>query len=236
MLATELRTFCLQMEMAHQVADALCRLHAMGILHKDVSPGNIMQAATGVWHLADFGISAMCTSTLGITNTSMACNLDYAAPEQVIPDARVTDRSDVWSLAAAMLHALTGGRPYGNVPSPRIMGLLFQGRGPAIPAADLPSNVVELLTACLQSDPTQRPTAMQLEQMLAAVREGDGDQGEALVAELQPGCSTQRVPPSVVAAATVAAPQAEVSAAEVSPSLWAPLCVCLYLSGDAYRD
>lgn len=162
----------LQIEMAHQVADALVRLHAMGVLHKDVSPGNIMQSASGVWQLADFGISAVCTSTLGITNaTTMAFNLDYTSPEQVDMDARVTDRSDVWCLGASMLHALTGTRPYGNVPPQKIMGSLLRGRGPVIPAAQLAAKVVEVLTACMQGDPERRPTAAQLEQMIAGLHE-----------------------------------------------------------------
>jgi hypothetical protein len=79
-----------KMEMAHQVVEALCRL-LMGIPQD--GPGNIMHVGQRrVAPLADFGISDMCASTLGIRNGTLAACLDYAAPERVISDARVTDQ------------------------------------------------------------------------------------------------------------------------------------------------
>jgi hypothetical protein len=81
------------------------------------------------------------------------------------------------TLAGAHIRQRAFAKDYG----PAISGAVDSNSG-----ADLPSNVVELLTACLRSDP-QRPTAIRLEQMLAAVREGDGDQEALLQNFWQPG-------------------------------------------------
>lgn len=156
------------MTIAHQAAEALRRLHAMGVLHKHVVPGNILQSRSGVWQLADAHTSAMRECTLGTANMLTSTgDLDYAAPEQVLFGEEVTSRSDVWGLAACMLHALTGERPYGEASAQQIRTILSAGQGPAVPSSLLPIGLAQLLRACLQPAVDARPAAAQVEALLA---------------------------------------------------------------------
>jgi hypothetical protein len=63
MLVNPFAPLCLQMEMAHQVVEALCRLHAMNTT-QDVAPATSCSQPAACGTLADFGISDMCASPL----------------------------------------------------------------------------------------------------------------------------------------------------------------------------
>ena len=104
-----------QIYVAMHVAQALTMLHEMGIVHRDISPGNLMVTQTQAVVLADFGISKICSDTLGGTQRmDRAVNFAYCSPEACDPEQDVTDRSDIWSLAATILEAMTAVKPYGK--------------------------------------------------------------------------------------------------------------------------
>ncbi|WP_344894199.1 serine/threonine-protein kinase, partial [Nonomuraea antimicrobica] len=92
-----------------QIAGALAALHAEGIVHCDIKPGNVVVTADGTAKLADFGAAYRVGGSETITpNSAVSYTPDYAAPEVV--RGRPEPRSDVFSLGA-MVYALVAGRP-----------------------------------------------------------------------------------------------------------------------------
>lgn len=83
------------------VLEGLCHLHAMGIVHRDISPDNLMLDSGGKLRLIDFGASAV----------ENALKEDYAAPEQFGRPDDTGPWSDIFSICAVMYEALTGQRP-----------------------------------------------------------------------------------------------------------------------------
>lgn len=123
------------------------------IVHRDVSPSNIMMTREGTVKLIDFGIATRS----GTKDNSLTGKPAYMAPEMVL-DLRADSRSDLFSLGAVFFEMLTlerlfrGGTPAeileqvlsGRVPSPR-------EQNPAIP-----EGVMAILRKALQRDPAQR--------------------------------------------------------------------------------
>lgn len=93
---------------ARELCDALAWLHARGIVHRDVSPGNIVLAADGA-HLIDLGIARMRNETAP-HDTTLLGTWGFAAPEQY-GFAQTDARSDIYSLGRLLAYMLTGAVP-----------------------------------------------------------------------------------------------------------------------------
>ena len=92
-----------------QVLAALSAAHALGIMHRDVKPGNVLIDAGGRAVLADFGIARTQDSPALTTSGMIVGSPSYIAPERARGE-RGGPESDLWSLGA-MLYALVEGRP-----------------------------------------------------------------------------------------------------------------------------
>ena len=94
-----------------QIGDALDAAHSQNLVHRDVTPRNILVAAGDHAYLADFGV-ARSTTTQGLTRTGhFVGNLDYAAPEQ-IEGRSIDGRIDMYALGGVLFTCLTGLPPY----------------------------------------------------------------------------------------------------------------------------
>ena len=153
-----------------RIADALAAAHARGVIHRDVKPANILIDAYGHAGLTDFGLAAMPEPGSELSVTMEALTPAYAPPE-MFHSHPATESGDVYSLAAT-LYALLAGHPPrwptdGHTPTlPELIELH------ATPAADLPqvpSQLMDVLAAGLAPEGSERPTAAQFRDQLAAV-------------------------------------------------------------------
>lgn len=126
------------------VARALELLHSLGLVHGDVSPGNVLFDLSGRPSLSDLGVSRL----LGDTATDVWGTEGFTAPELWVGDPPTT-ASDVYAVGALAWFAATG-RP----PGPP--GLRDDASGLM---AALPRPLVRAIEACLAPDPTARPSA-----------------------------------------------------------------------------
>jgi hypothetical protein len=152
-------------QLGAHIASALAHVHAAGVVHRDVKPGNVLVDENGTAKLADFGIARLVDDTRHHTRTgTLVGTVAYLAPEQVAGE-RVTTAVDIYALGLVLLEALTGARPYAGTSVESALARLH--RPPAIPAT-LPAGWGALLTAMTARDPGVRPTAAEVTTLLGA--------------------------------------------------------------------
>ncbi len=151
--------------LGRQMASALAHAHAAGVIHRDVKPANILEAAPGKWKLADFGIAHVPDSSLTITGQFLGSPA-FAAPE-ALGRGTITEASDVYGLGATLHAALTGQPPFGPD------GILSAAALSSAPiplgrrAPHIAPHLADAIDAATRRSPDQRPTAEQLLQLLA---------------------------------------------------------------------
>jgi eukaryotic-like serine/threonine-protein kinase len=127
-----------------QAAAAIDAAHADGVVHRDVTPSNLMLTPDGAVRVVDFGIARVLEgdASATITRTGMAVGTaGYLSPEQAQGE-RGSTASDVYALAVVAYELLTGGRPFGGRSAPAEMAARLRdappppsGRRPGLPPA-----------------------------------------------------------------------------------------------------
>ena len=169
-------------EIGAQVAAALAAAHAVGIVHRDVKPGNILLADNGTVKITDFGISKAMDEGTVTTQTGIAGTPAYLAPE-IARGEDPDSASDVFSLGSTLYHAVEGRPPFGTNSNPlALLHAVASGNAPpprnAGPLADTLANL-------MRPDPVTRPT------MLAAATA----LGSPAAAPTEPNKPTRAAPP-----------------------------------------
>ena len=150
--------------LAAGLADALAAIHAAGVVHRDLKPGNVM-LMNGDPVVIDFGIAQALDSTR-LTMTGMFMGTPgYLSPE-VIEGQNSTSFSDVHAWGATVAFAATGRPPFGTGSYETIFYRIVNGK-PDLTGVAAP--MAELLAAALRRDPAQRPAAIQLRSRAAAL-------------------------------------------------------------------
>ncbi|WP_433528051.1 protein kinase domain-containing protein [Micromonospora sp. CA-263727] len=171
------------LRMATQVAAALAAAHRIGVVHRDVKPGNVMLTETGA-KVLDFGIAALAgpqhTGT-GRPGEPMMGTPAYTAPERLGAGAP-NPASDVYALGVLLYRTLTGAVPL-PVSSWEEALAVHNHRPPVTPpqVPGLPAEIAELVLACLDADPAGRPTAGQLAARLRAGATGEAGSSTAVL-------------------------------------------------------
>lgn len=158
-----------------QVADALAAAHAVGVIHRDVKPPNVLlrDRRTDRLHvfLCDFGVAH--TETTGLTTAgAIAGTWNYLAPERAAGE-RGTPASDIYSVGCLLFETLTGRPPYTGADVQVAMAHLQQPV-PQLPGDDqLTRGVNEVLARSLAKDPAHRyGSAAELRDVLRALGGG----------------------------------------------------------------
>jgi serine/threonine-protein kinase len=154
---------------AADVAEVLADLHADGVVHRDVTPSNILLADDGRARLGDFGIARTydragpedMTATGDVVGT-----FRFLAPEVLAGEA-ASPSSDVWSLGAVLFEMLAG-TPAFDASSPAAL-LASQGRPPP-PLPPVDASVERTVRRMLSPNPEARPTAAAVAGVLARGR------------------------------------------------------------------
>ncbi len=160
-----------------QTCDALTEAHAMGLIHRDIKPGNIFAAQRGgaydVTKLLDFGLvkplvddehSIQLTVEGAITGSPL-----FMSPEQALGDSQPDVRSDMYSLGAVGYFLLTGRPPFeGDRPiKVMIAHAHHEVAPPSRHMPTIPRDVEEVVLRCLEKEPSRRyQTAAELAESL----------------------------------------------------------------------
>ncbi len=153
-----------------QVAAALREAHAVGIVHRDIKPGNILLGANGVVKITDFGISR-AKDDVTVTKTGMIAGTPaYLAPEVAI-GGEPGPESDIFSLGSTLYAACEGQPPFGL--SENTLSLLHAVAAGQINPPRQSGPLASVLAVLLHPDIEHRPTAEECEELLAAVARGE---------------------------------------------------------------
>jgi serine/threonine protein kinase len=153
--------------LARVLADTLGGLHAahelrgddghlLGVVHRDISPQNILISTKGAAKLIDFGIAKARDRVAEDTNAGLLKGkIHYMAPEQA-NGSDVDRRADLWAIGATLYHLLTGRPPFEGENQLATLHLLTSGKPPAPLPPFVPRAVAEVVERSLAFDANER--------------------------------------------------------------------------------
>lgn len=149
----------LALHIAHEIALGLAHLHAMcderglplGLIHRDVRPGNVLVSTTGDVKLGDFGVAKLTAHVCYTVSGVRKGQYRYMSPEQ-LGGQLLTAATDQFSFAIALAELLTGRRPYPDANPLELVDILRAG-----PKLDgIADDLRAVLTTALAIDPAER--------------------------------------------------------------------------------
>ncbi len=142
---------------AKQVCEGLIEAHRMGVVHRDLKPGNIMIDRQGNARILDFGI-ARSLGAKGITGAGVMIGTpEFMSPEQV-EGKEVDQRSDIYSFGIILYEMVTGRVPF-EADTPFAIGVMQKGETPQNPKdlnANIPDALSDMILKCLEKQKENR--------------------------------------------------------------------------------
>lgn len=160
------------------LADACAGLHAahelrgrdgelLGVVHRDVSPQNVLVSVKGVSKIIDFGVAKARDRVADDTNAGvLKGKIQFMAPEQAMGKT-LDRRADVWAIGAMLYSLLSGKPPFDGPNQLAILHKLTSGRPPLPLPPSVPKPISDIVRAVLVQDPKTRvSTAAELQNRL----------------------------------------------------------------------
>ncbi len=154
---------------AYEMCVALTEAHELGIVHRDVKPGNVFLAKSPIalvtTKVLDFGVAKIPSSVVtrhgerSLTDASTLLGTpSYVAPEQLLNSKLVDARADIWAVGVMLYEMLAGQLPFSSPLVPKLLVMI--AREDPTPLAtlvpELPQALVQVVHRCLLKDPTLR--------------------------------------------------------------------------------
>jgi eukaryotic-like serine/threonine-protein kinase len=138
--------------------DALDRMHAAGVIHRDLKPGNLFVCRDGALKILDFGISRVLDDDSALTRTGQSLGTPaFMAPEQ-LEGSTLSPQADVYALGAVLYLCLCGQRPHAGATQAELIANVLLHEPPRADAVrpSLPAGIGDVLQRALAKDPGQR--------------------------------------------------------------------------------
>ncbi|WJY66980.1 serine/threonine-protein kinase [Corynebacterium auris] len=186
----------LALDVLEQASHGLAVIHRMGLVHRDIKPGNLMITQNGRVKITDFGI-AKAAAAVPLTRTGMVVGTaQYVSPEQA-QGLRVSSASDVYSLGVVGYEMLSGTRPFTGDSSVSVALAHVSNEPPAL-STSISAPARELIGIALRKDAATRfRDGNEMQLAVAQVRRGQrptqpgGGQTTLIAVEPSPTESTQ---------------------------------------------
>jgi eukaryotic-like serine/threonine-protein kinase len=157
---------CAGLDHAHNAKDAGGR--PLTIVHRDISPTNIIISVDGTPKIFDFGV-AKARGSLSLTGVDrVKGKFAYMAPEQL--RAKPVDaKADIFAVGVCMYEAITGRRPFAGATEAELYAARLEGRFimPSELAPTIPVELEHMILSAMAPDPADRPHAIELQEQLA---------------------------------------------------------------------
>ncbi|WP_022902555.1 protein kinase, partial [Curtobacterium sp. B8] len=160
------------LDIVAQTANALQAAHAVGLVHRDIKPGNLLITPDGRVKITDFGIARIADQVPLTATGQVMGTVQYLSPEQASGHP-ASPSTDIYSLGIVAYECLAGRRPFTGESQVAIAMAHINEQPPALPA-DVPEPVAALVMSCIAKKPADRPaTAANLARAAQALRRGD---------------------------------------------------------------
>lgn len=158
----------------HDVAIAVGSAHELGVIHRDIKPGNVLVAFDGRYMVTDFGIAAVVGATAGST-TSVAFTAGYAAPE-TFQTSKSEAPADVYAMGATLFHLVNGKAAFlDSDGEPNLLAIIHRVISEPVPdlrPTGVPEDVCLLIEWAMAKEPSDRPTVAQFAEQAQLISEG----------------------------------------------------------------
>jgi serine/threonine-protein kinase len=178
-----------------QVLRALAAAHGLGIVHRDVKPGNILDAGVGTWKVADFGIAKWVHADETLTGTGeLLGSPSYLAPER-IDGQQAGPASDLYAVGVLLYEALTGRKPFEGDDPFALAAAIREGRyePPNAIDTDVDPGIVAVIERAMRRDPGERyeSAGAMAAALLGDESDVDGTATEVIARPIEPDLETE---------------------------------------------
>ncbi|KAL6046061.1 Bone morphogenetic protein receptor type-1B [Balamuthia mandrillaris] len=141
-------------KMAVQAATGMHHLHSEGIIHRDLAARNVLLTADLEVKVGDFGLSRVANREVAESKVPVR----WTAPEALLGEAEFNEKCDVWSYGVLLWEMMNaGGVPYSGKSNKQVLECVTDGQTLHLPPS-APPVLHEVLEACFQADPMERPS------------------------------------------------------------------------------